>query len=87
MKDGAFKKMLFNQCLDNLASKGRSAAKIGGTQPTDTQHAQAKIPLNIMERLEAVSTIIGGITVPSREELDCAVEELDNCIAELSAMR
>ena len=27
MTDSAFKKMLFNQCLDNLAAKGRSAAK------------------------------------------------------------
>jgi len=40
MKDSAFKKMLFNQCLDNLASKGRSAAKTGSTQPTNKQQAK-----------------------------------------------
>jgi hypothetical protein len=42
-----------------------------------------KLRENTMERLEAVSTIIGGTSVLSREELDCASEELDYCIAQL----
>lgn len=44
------------------------------------QQLKAKIPLSIMERLEAVDIIIGGTSVPSREELDCAEEELRACI-------
>jgi hypothetical protein len=43
MKDSDFKKQLFSECLDNLASKGSSAAGTGGTQPTDTQQLKAEI--------------------------------------------
>lgn len=42
MKDSDFKKRLFNECIENLASKGRSAAETNGTQPTDTQQPQGK---------------------------------------------
>ena len=38
-----------------------------------------------LELLEAVSTMVGGTSVPSREELDCAAEQLDICIAQLRA--
>lgn len=31
---------------------------------------------NLLDRLEAVETVIGGTSVPSREELDCASQEL-----------
>ena len=49
MKDSAFKKMLFNQCLDNLAARGRSAAETCGTQPTDTQQLKAEIAETVSE--------------------------------------
>jgi len=44
-----------------------------------------KLRENTMELLEAVSTMVGGTSVPSREELDCAAEQLDICIAQLRA--
>ena len=44
-----------------------------------------KLRENTIELLEAVSTIIGGTSVPSREELDCAADQLDICIAQLRA--
>ena len=44
-----------------------------------------KLRENTMELLEAVSAIVGGTSVPSREELDCAAEQLDICIAQLRA--
>lgn len=52
--------------------------------------AKATVPnssmLQLLERLEAISTIIGGISVPSREELDCAVEELDAVIRIITSL-
>jgi len=37
----------------------------------------------LLERLVAVETIIGGISLPSREELDCAANELNEVIQQL----
>ena len=55
MKDSAFKKMLFNQCLDNLAAKGRSAAVTGGTQPTGTQQPHTAICPYCDQRVSIIS--------------------------------
>jgi hypothetical protein len=59
MKDSDFKKMLFNECVDNLASNGRNAADAGGTQTTDTQltHAAIVLAQNYMAPFSYGSTI------------------------------
>ena len=48
------------------------------------QQLKAKIPQNIMERLEAVQCIVASPC--DAEEAHCAWGELDNIIAELSAI-
>lgn len=68
-----------------LERANRRADKAEESAPTSHNTGSPKLRENTMELLEAVSTIIGGTSVPSREELDCAADQLDICIAQLRA--
>ena len=61
------------------------ASKIWEAATNVANKGNLKLFDNAIERLETVSTIIGGTSVPSREELDCASEELDCIIERLRA--
>lgn len=71
--------LYFRNCREVWETATKLAVESSATDNSDTPKL-----LKIIERLEAVETIIGGTSVLSREELDCADEELRYCISQLS---
>lgn len=72
--------------METIESSDGEFFKVEDVEPilNSLQQLKAKIPQDIMERLEAVQCIVASPC--NAEEAKCAWDELDSIIAELSAI-
>jgi len=81
-EDGTVHHVIFFERMSECSPNSEESPSDSPASPV--QQLKAKIPQNIMERLEAVQCIVASPC--DKEEAQCAWEELDSIIAELLAI-